>query len=269
MKRKWILVSIISLTLLSISFYKTFLEASSAIETSTDMQTRQANEGTFEVEETPYMTDRIAAAYPTIVSGASRKKLDKWNSIIKEDFDKILAIYSFDPFADLEIPDEENRIILNIHYDIKLLNKQFLSILYLASYNSPYSAHPTELVYTTNIDTKKDSRLTLSDLVQLDSSFASFLRSWDFSEIEPNNPMLNAVIRSILNDMNDEELLEGLNTADQIGSKNRWGIFSYLTPNKLGVSVSVPHFAGDHVELEKEYEALKDFLNPDYQWKDP
>lgn len=266
MKRKWIAVSIVSLILLSISYYKTILDATIVIETSS-MHTTQSNTEAFEVKENPYITERIEAAYPTIISGASQKKLDKWNRIIKDDFDKILAIYSYDPFAGINgLPDQTNRIVLNIQYEIKTLNKQFLSILYRASYNSPYSAHPTELVYTTNIDTMKDRRLTLRDLVQLDSSFASFLRSWEFSEVAPINPMLNAVVRTILNDMSDKELLEGLNTADQIGSGNRWGIFTYLTPNKFGVSVSVPHFAGDHVELEKAYDELKDFLNPDYQW---
>mgnify|MGYP001449162833 CR=1 FL=1 len=270
MKRKWLSVSIVSLILLCISFYKTYLETSSVIETSSSIHTTQSNTETFEVKETPYITERVEASYPTIIGGVSQKKLDKWNQIIKDDFDKILAIYSYDPFAGLdEIPDQANRIYLRIQYEIKLLNKQFLSILYRASYNSPYAAHPTELVYTTNIDTEKDRRLTLRDLVRLDSSFVSHLRSWEISEIAPINPMLNAVIRTILNDISDEELLDGLNTADQIGSSNRWGIFTYLTPSKLGVSVSVPHFAGDHVELEKAYEELKDYLNPDYQWDNP
>ena len=266
MKKKWISITIISLILLSISISKTLLEASYAIETSTRVHT-QLGDDTFEVKDIPYITERIEAAYPEIISGADQDKLDKWNQIIKDDFDKILAIYSYDPFSELkETPTESNRIILNINYEIKLLNAQFLSVFYRAFYSSPYSAHPSELVYTTNIDTVRDRRVILSDLVNLNDDFVSFLRSWDFSTVEPSNPMLNAVIKSILNDMSDDELLNGLKSADQIGSNNRWGIYTYLTPNKLGVSVSVPHFAGDHVELEKEYEELKDYLNPDFHW---
>lgn len=265
MKKNWVSISIIFLILISISFYKTFLEASDIIETSARLT--QPDQETFEVKEIPYITERIDASYPEIIRGSSQEKRTKWNQIIKEDMDKILAIYSFDPYAKLEsAPTETDRVILNIRYEIKTLNKQFLSIFYWASYHSPYSAHPTELVYTTNIDTENDSRLTLRELVQLDSNFVTYLRSWDFSSAEPDNPMLNAVIKRILKDMSNEELLSGLETADQIGSKNRWGIFTYLTPTKFGVSVSVPNFAGDHVELEKEYEELKDYLNPDYHW---
>lgn len=263
MKRKWISISIVSLCLLSISFYKTYQESSVAVETTAAVQ---PNQEAFQIEEVPYITERIHAAYPQIIGGTSEKKAAKWNSIIKDDFDRILQIYSFDPYSELKGLPAAKGVILNISYQIKLQNDQFLSILYLANYNSPYSAHPTELVYTTNINTVKDTRLTLSDLIKLDSNFISSLRNWDFITSEPDNSMMKAVLKRILNDMSEKELLEGLKAADQINSNNHWGIYSYLTPNNFGVSIAVPHFAGDHVELEKSYEELKDYLNPDYRW---
>jgi len=278
-ERKWFSSGLLFFIIISIFFYKTHLDGRSTLNTFTGSYdyrvasktlgngTNRKIIGEYEIKDIPYITERTESSYPQVVAGANQKKLDKWNQIIQEDFDKILQIYSFDPFAELpSSPTEPPKVILRISYEIKLLNNQFLSILYLASYHNPYSAHPTELVYTTNIDTRKDVRLRLKDLIKLDSNFVSYLREWSFITMEPKNPMWNAVIKTILDDMSDEELMTGLETADQIGSGNRWGIYTYLTSENFGVSISVPHFAGDHVELEKAYEELKDYLKPEFDW---
>ena len=101
-KRKWISISIVSLFLLSTLFYKTYQDTSAAIETNATIQPEQANQETLQIREVPYITERIHAAYPEIIGGASKRKMAKWNSIIKEDFDRILQIYSFDPYSELK-----------------------------------------------------------------------------------------------------------------------------------------------------------------------
>jgi len=230
------------------------------------IQTSSIGEG-YQVIEMQYNNDGVRVYYPYIASGASEDKLTQWNNLIKDDLQAILQIYSFQPFAELEdSPLEVQPARLLIVYEIKLLNNQFLSIFYKADYNSPHSAHPTQLVYTTNIDTQKDIRLTLKDLIKLDSNFASSIRQWDFATGEPLNKQWNMIIKNIIKNMSDEDILNGLKEADKIGTGNPWGMFTYITPDTLGISISVPNYVGDHVEFEKKLTELKDYLNPAYDW---
>ena len=216
-----------------------------------------------QIEEQHCHKDGIEANYPSVISGSTKEKLKKWNSIITGDFNKILQIYSFNPFPELQpTPTGAAPVILNVDYDLKLNNSQLASIFYKAAFNSPYSAHPTELVYTTNIDKRNDKRLRLSDMVKLNADFAKDFKSWDFKTYQVGNEVLNNIIRDYIKDMSVEDLLQGFESADQIGSDNLWGVFSYLTHDRLGISVSVPNYIGDHVEFEKNYSEIEDYLKP-------
>lgn len=225
-----------------------------------------AGEQTEQIKEITYNKNGISGSYPNFITGRSEDAVKKWNKIIEEDFQKILEIYSFTPIlgptptAETQIP-----VILNINHTIKLNSNNIVSVFYKAAYNSPYSAHPTELVYTTNIDKNKNTRLRLSDVVRLDEEFVKNFRTWDFKSVEENNPEINQAVKDYLASISDEDLLAGLIAADQINSKNLWDIYSYYTPEKLGISLGVPNYIGDHVEFERSYEELKDFIKPEYQ----
>jgi len=211
-----------------------------------------------------YQKDGIEASYPKFINGDTEDQRNTWNKIIQEDFNKILHIYSFNPFPEM-IPGPTPVVptILKIIYDIKSNVNQVISIFYTATYNSPYSAHPTDLVYTTNIDKENNKRLKLSDNVNLNMDFIKDFRNWDFVAYEQGNKELDAAIRAYMSSMTDEDLLMGFKAADQIGSENLWGIFSYRTPNRLGISVSVPNYLGDHIEFEREYSDITQYLKSD------
>ncbi|MHB8131277.1 MAG: hypothetical protein ACYDEX_20035 [Mobilitalea sp.] len=211
-----------------------------------------------------YSKDGIEASYPKFISGSTEEQRNKWNKLIQTDFDKILQIYSFNPFPDiLPGPTPVVPTILQIIYDIKSNDNHVISIFYTAAFNSPYSAHPTDLVYTTNIDKEKNKRLRLSDVVNINLDFVKDFRKWDYIPYEAGNEALDRAIRDYMSSMTDQDLLLGLQTADQIGFDNLWGIFSYLTPNRLGISVSVPNYLGDHIEFEREYSDIKQYLKSD------
>ncbi|HKL78861.1 MAG TPA: hypothetical protein VJ888_00345, partial [Mobilitalea sp.] len=126
--------------------------------------------------------------------------------------------------------------------------------------NSKYSAHPTELVYTTNIDLKAANRIALSDLVRIDEEFVRDFRNWEFILFEPGNEELNQAVIDYLASLEEDMLLGGFQRADIIGSDNYLGIFSYLTFDSLGISIAVPNYLGDHVEFERKFTELTDFL---------
>lgn len=225
-----------------------------------DNSTKQENPVNYEVKEHIFRSDGIEAHYPNLSSETSGINTNEWNRIIMEDFIQILGIYTYEPFPELETPADLPAITLKLNYEIKRRDNRFFSIFYKADYFSPYAAHPSQLVYTTNIDLQNNKRLQLSDLVRLDQKFAELFKNWDYIPFEEGNEELDRAIRDYLKGLSEEELLKGFQAADIIGADNSSGIFSYLTPDRMGISLSVPHYIGDHLEFEKEFSLMKDFL---------
>ena len=229
--------------------------------------TNDRSNDTEQIYEEKYHKDGIEAIYPKFKVENEDNNILEWNRILEEDIQKILQIYTFNPFPELTPQPAENiPTILYVDYDIKLNNDQFFSVLYKASFRSPYSAHPTELVYTTNIDKKNNKRIRLSDISQLNTNFVKNFRSWNFRSFEEGNEELNRAIIDFIDSMSDLDLMMGFQEADQIGSDNLWGIYSYLTAERLGISIGVPHYIGDHVEFENDYSNLMNYLNTNYEW---
>lgn len=210
--------------------------------------------------------DGIYAEYPRIVSGAALDVMDQWNKIIKQDFDKLMQIYSFQPFPG-PTPGSTEVVptMLRVSYDIKGNTGRWLSIFYQADYNSSYSAHPSNLVYTTNINKSENKRIRLADMVKINDAFVKEFRSWKMITTPEDPQEVRKAIEDYIGNITDEELLMGFQAADHIGSDNPWGIYSYLTEDKLGISIEVPHYAGDHVEFEQPLARLGKFLKPGFE----
>ncbi len=219
-----------------------------------------------DIISTYYKKNGVVARYPTFVGGGTEKAISEWNRLISEDFKRILDIYSFQPFPELtQAPTDSVPTILNINYELMVNNPTIFSVLYRAAFHSSFSAYPTELVYTTNIDKDKNTKLQLKDVVKLDKEFVENFRTWDFILFENDNEELRKAVKDYLAGLSDEELLRGFLQADQINSKNSFGIYSYYRPNSMGISLSVPHYIGDHVEFEREYSKLEKYLKPGFK----
>jgi hypothetical protein len=267
MRKKWLYFFLLLFMIITIPGCRTTKEIvvfnnNGAVQTPIPTSARE------QIRDEMYHKDGIEASYPKFVTGGSEEQRNQWNNLISVDFNKIIHIYSFNPFPELTpSPTAVVPTILRINYVIKSNNSQGISIFYTADFNSPYSAHPTDLVYTTNIDKTENKRLKLRDFVKLSPDFVKNFRNWDFISVEEGNEELNQAIRDYMNNISDEDLLMGFEAADQIDSNNIWGIFSYLTPDKLGISVAVPNYIGDHVEFEREFSKLEDFLVPGFKWE--
>lgn len=218
------------------------------------------------IESIEYMKEGINAKYPKFVEVGDNEYLTKLNDVILKDFNKILQIYAFNPFPEPEPgPTKSVQIptILNIIYELKLNNPKYTSIYYLASFKSSFSAYPTDLVYTTNIDKTKGSRIVLGDIVKLDKDFVSSFRSWNLVGETEYPDFIKQAIKEYTSNISDEDLLSGMKAADKIGSGNLLDIYTYLTPDSLGISIGVPNYLGDHVDFEMNYNNLKPYLNPE------
>ncbi|MDF2487156.1 MAG: hypothetical protein K0R46_3324 [Herbinix sp.] len=219
-----------------------------------------------EIDTVSVQRDGIYAEYPRIVSGAAREDIDQWNMIIKQDFDKLMQIYSFQPFPG-PTPSSTDVVptMLQVLYDVKGNTGEWFSIFYQADYNSIYSAHPSNLVYTTNINKRENKRIHLADIVKLNDAFVKDFRSWTLIAPAEVPQEVREAIDDYIGHITEEELLLGFQAADHIGSDNPWGIYSYLTEDKLGISLEVPHYAGDHVEFEQPLARLGMFLKPEFE----
>ena len=212
----------------------------------------QINGRGYEIKENIYQRNGIKVTYPTIVSEADSEKAAVWNSIILQDIDRILSIYSdYILSPPPEGVDLYRQKTLKISYDIKRNDNRYLSIFYTADFFSPYAAYPTQMVYTTNIDKENDRRVVLSDHISNVGSLATDINSWDIV-VGNNTPKeYTQAVRDYIKGLGKEILQVGFEAADIIGPDNYLDIFSYLTPDRLGISISVPNYLGDHAELER------------------
>lgn len=204
------------------------------------------------IEEQIYKRNGTLVSYPLIVSGGSSQDRDKWNNIILGDINEILKLYSAYGFTQ---PTKETDLYLqdtlNISYEIKRNDGRILSIFYMADFYSPYAAHPTQLIYTTNIDLVNNKRLKLSDIIAVDRALVENFTSWELVTRGDESQEFLSALKDYIQGLGKDILLMGFQSADIIGPDNYLGIYSYQTPERIGISISVPNYLGDHVEYEK------------------
>lgn len=221
-----------------------------------------------DIRRISYQKNGMEISYPEIISGGSDEQRSIWNDIIQSDLEEIIEIYSVPSFPGLNDSLAGNdRVRFHLDYEIKLNNNQILSILYKAEYFNPYSAYPTDLIYTTNIDKRKNKRLRLMDLMDINLEFVKNFRYWDLAHSKERSYKYMDVVRTYRNSLRDDDLLKGFLAADQIGSNNIWQVYSYMTPLRLGISIYAPNYIGDHVEFERSFRKLQGFLAADVSFQ--
>ncbi len=234
-----------------------------------------ANQSIYLFEEVRYRKNGIDVTYPHFTKGASEEAMTHWNQIIDQDIREIMEIYSFTPFPSPppvpSSPEQKENlpgtgdtapVYLRLTYEIKAADHSYFSVFYKVDFNPGFVAHPTELAYTTNISLTDSRRIGINDLVKTDEAFVKEFRQWEMISYEPENEELNLAIRDYFRGLSDSELLLGFQNADIIGAGNYLGIYSYLTPGRLGISIGAPNYLGDHVEFEKSFSELTEFLLP-------
>lgn len=191
--------------------------------------------------------------YPLVVSGADAWRMNLWNSIIIEDINKIIRMYPSNSFPQpIEGPDIFKNSTLHIIYYIKRNDDKYLSILYTADFFNPYAPYPTQSVYTTNIDLVNDRRMYLPDIIDTDTLLSMDITSWELVTQGMGGEEYLKAIKDYILGLGKETLNRGFLAADIIGRENFLGIFSYITPTRIGISISVPNYVGDHAEFEKD-----------------
>ncbi|MGG7177127.1 hypothetical protein ACQPU1_06035 [Clostridium paraputrificum] len=198
----------------------------------------------YKVISKKYEKKMIRISYPMISGLGDKDKEYRINKLIEDNALKIIDFYG-----------KEKSIDIKIAYEVKLQNSETLSIVYSGVGNVPNTAYPTNHFYTTNIDIVNGRVLKLSDLVQVDESLVSMLKSDAFILINDAG-----ITKEVINNMYNNILLDSLKNADEIdkiGTIEQPDTFSYLTEDSLGISIGVSHAAGDHLEFEVDYNKIK------------
>lgn len=66
------------------------------------------------------------------------------------------------------------------------------------------------------------------------------------------------VIEDIWSGYDAQDLLNYFKQSDEVSQINESGTFSYITQDSIGVSISVPHALGDHLEMEISFAELSE-----------
>ncbi len=145
--------------------------------------------------------------------------------------------------------DDFTDLTLRIDSRVTLCDGNILSIIFEGVGNVRSSAYPNNLFYTLNIDMKSGKRIILTDIYSVDVSFVSGYRS---SSLLQSDESLTEAMSEYIGMYTDNELIALLSSADTDFS----GVYSYFTPEKLGVSIPTIHALGDHAEAEIDISAL-------------
>lgn len=179
--------------------------------------------------DTSHNNSSVSIRYPQL----ENKNFEKVNKIIKDAIIGYVGnVYGAD-YINLK---------LNLDYRISFQSGTLLSVIFEGMGNVSTSAHPNNLFYGIVIDLENASKLNLRDVYIVNNNLINLIKQ----NVDTN-------VKSFLNNYyDDSELIKQLNNPN-----NEVEMSFYLTENKLGLSITVPHAIGDHIESEINYSDLR------------
>jgi hypothetical protein len=185
--------------------------------------------------------NNISIKYPQLISDV--KDFSKTNQLINDTIKDYLKYEYGDNYTDL---------MLDVDYQTTLSNSSLISIVFEGLGNVSTAAHPNNIFFSLNINLKDSMRLRLQDIYAVDNEFTNTVMT-----------NLSQQTSTEISDYVTKNSKNGLAALLINADSSESNIYSYLTDNQLGISFSVPHAAGDHVEALINYEDIKSNLKID------
>ena len=157
-----------------------------------------------------------------------------------------------------------DNLSIDIDYKIKWMSKNLLSIQYIGTGFVDGGAYPNNISYTANYTLREGIKIKLTDFINLDENFVDKFQEGQYVKYDPELDV-EKESKNELGRISKDELIKYLNEADNISIDNEMNVFSYFTEDSLGISVSVPHTIGDHVEIEIKYQDIVNNIKPNYE----
>lgn len=209
----------------------------------------------YEIQSHTYTNNNIEISYPKLMGLADPEREAEINRIIEKDAISIIDLDS----------DPSKKTDIEMDYRITFKNDKLVSIQYLGSIYTKGATYPLNIIYTTNIDLVKAIKVKLSDLVEISEIFVEKFKQGDY---KPFNVHLSlqeeGVLDNALTSYSDQALLDSFMQADVVWGEKGYGTFSYITNDSIGISISVQHAIGDHIEIEIPFEKLGSELRNEY-----
>ena len=202
-----------------------------------------------------YTEKNVKINYPQVSNLTDKNKQKIINQTIKNDVLKQLNMYK----------SYGEGITADINYSIKLNNGKLLSISYSGYTNFKNAAHPSNIFFTTNININNETKVKLSDLVNINKAFVKKVRVAKY--IGPLNltKEVSDGVKTTLSWYTDADLTRMLKSADAVKGES----FSYLTKDSLVVSLPMIHVIGDYGEFAVKYSNItNDIRTKNIVWKD-
>lgn len=189
--------------------------------------------------DTSHKNSQVSVAYP-VFSGADMQEINA-------------DIYAFAKnFAELYYGQDYTDLQLELTFEVKRYDAEYLSIAFTGTGNVRTAAHPNNLFLTKNYDLQKKQPITLSALHTIDRAFADAL----YAAAEEKFTALARQDSSFDAETMWEIFQADYPTADallpvlQKCDTDPTDCQSYITRNAIGVSLPVSHAGGDHIEVE-------------------
>lgn len=202
----------------------------------------------YEVTRETYADRAITIHYPQISKMNDAGKQRRLNQILKSEALSVLQDYGT---GDLE------KLTVKLDYVIGRQNSELLSVQFTGSRFMKGTPYPTALIQSVNLEMQAGRKLRLQDIVQVDDKFVQAMKKGRI-----NYAAADVTFEKLKLDNN--KLLKAFGQADSaVTSENPERAFSYFTNDGMGISLSVIHALGDHVEFELPMVNLSSFIKPE------
>lgn len=199
----------------------------------------------YDITKDSYIDGGIKINYPKINIFGDIDKQNKINDLIKNEALKALEWCK----------DDTSEVTFELDYEIKYKGDNILSIEYLGYENVKGAAHPANIIYTTNINMKEGSLIKLDEILNIDESLINEYKNGKYKTFTPE---LNLETAGVLEQIKNRFVTENLIEEFKDGTSK-----FYFTEKSLGISASIAHVVGDHVEFEISYENLTNHIKAD------
>lgn len=195
------------------------------------MELVSAPEGDYTLAEETYEKEEVSIAYP-VLQGDNMEDVN-------------LAISSFaEEIADFYLADWPS-LVMPIVNQVTLHNKEFISIVFTGEGNFEGAAHPFSVFLTLNIRLADAKKISLIDYQVLDQDYLTLVLEHPKPGTDPQT------VEGTIDFVKQEQQDGNLGTMDALGDM----VFSYFTPEAVGLSLPTIHALGDHMEFEVPYTA--------------
>ncbi len=220
----------------------------------------------YEMETKEYKEGNFSLEYPQFSNSSNSDFTEKWNKFIEE---TTLLNMNMVKSASEDIVVEEGQeepidnSYCDIKYEIKTKNKEIISILCYGKVNVRGAAHPSNILYTYNINLLTGQSVRLKESTNFSKYSENIFSGKNYSyvkNLQENVDYINDIEEWISSNYNDVlSLTNNLKEYDfDISKKYDFENgdiplgYSYYENNKIVICMEVPHVLGDYVELIME-----------------